>query len=217
VTHDPWSHVLDDLRAWHFDRDRRAGQRAIALIEGELRRRIPAAAYRRWSPEQVEDTLQRFLARLVERPLPPSVENPRAYLTTAFRNACIDVERGRARVADEPWDDELVAVEPRDHEDAPPVEAALASLSLDDRLVIKMTEAPELLNEEELAALARRCHCSVQQIDDRVRACPSIYDLTLLFDPFLSDGESRRDRMERFRKRRVRARNRLRDALGGSP
>jgi DNA-directed RNA polymerase specialized sigma24 family protein len=209
-----WSSVLDDLRAWHADGDRRAGQRAVEAVERELRRRVPAAAKRRWPPEQVEDALQGFLMRLVRLPLPASIVDPRAYLIRAFRNACIDVERGRKRHAAEPWDEDHGAAAPTD-DSAERIEAALATLSLDDRLALKMTTAPDLLSHEELDALARRAGLSVHEVAERVRACPPIHELTLLFDPAERPGEDRRDRMERFRKRRERARKRLRDALRG--
>ena len=81
-----------------------------------------------------------------------------------------------------------------------------------------MTDAPELLTWDELGWLAVRSGYPATEVRDRVLACPSVYELTLLFDPgeAASDPKARRDRMERFRKRRERARQRLRTILGES-
>jgi hypothetical protein len=81
-----------------------------------------------------------------------------------------------------------------------------------------MTDAPELLTWEELSWLGARAGLSADAARERVMGGPSVYELTLLFDPGDApiDGKDRRDRMERFRKRRERARQRLRASLAGS-
>jgi DNA-directed RNA polymerase specialized sigma24 family protein len=218
--HDAWQAALDGLQAWHDRRDQAAGESAISFLEVELRRRVPAAARRRWPEEQLHDALQGFLARLVERPLPPTIKShPQAYLTTSFRHWCIDIERGRQRHAAEPWEDndQTVTAEPAPEvrERVERVTQALDALPVEDRVVLKMTDAPELLTWLELDWLARRSASSADDVRARVLRCPPVYELTLIFDPGPEPGDAkgRRDRMERFRKRRERARSRLRAAL----
>lgn len=219
----PWREAIDHLSVWHSKQDRRAAAAALAFVEVELRLRIPPAARRRWPREQVEDALQSFLLRLIQKPLPTLVEHPAAYLTRMFRNWCIDIERGRQRAPTEPWEDatlvEQIHPEPSVRQDLERLTAALAALSIDDRVAIKMTDAPEILTWEEFDWLGSRAGLSALEVRDRVMACPPVFELTLLFDPgeAPADAQMRRDRMERFRKRRERARQRLRDRLGRAP
>ena len=217
-----WHAAIHGLRLWHAHGDREAARSALEYLEVELRLRIPAAARRRWPAEQVEDALQGFLTRLLKRPLPETaVERPAAYLARAFRNWCIDIERGRKRHAGEPWDDntpgEWDSGSPETRQRLERVAAALDALSVEDRVAIKMTDAPEMLTEVELAWLGARAGLALDTVASKVLACPPVFELTLIFDPGPDprDGKERRDRMERFRKRRERARTRLRALLGG--
>lgn len=219
-----WAGAVKNLATWHRARDRGAARAGLTFLEIQLRRRIPAEVRRRWPTEQVEDTLQGFLERLLSRPLPAAAaEAPAGYLCRAFRNWCIDVERGRRRRSTEPWDDDAEFAVARDRPDHAARErlektvAALGGLSVADRTALKLAHAPDLLTDEELDWLGARCGIAPAAVDARLRTNPSVYDLTLLFDPGPepTDAKGRRDRMERFRKRRERARERLQTLLDG--
>ncbi|MCB9793193.1 MAG: sigma-70 family RNA polymerase sigma factor [Alphaproteobacteria bacterium] len=217
---DPWSTALAQLTRWHATRDAEAATAALTFIEVELRRRIPPAARRRWPAEQLEDAVQGFLLRLLQRPLPEDAQGqPAAYLTRAFRNRCIDIERGRRRDPAEPWETfeqaAPAAGTPETREALRRAVDALDGLRVEERVVIKMTDAPQLLTEEELAWLAERAGRNVDEVREAVLSSPSVFELTLLFDPGAAprDDKERRDRMERYRRRRSRARAKLREAL----
>ncbi len=214
------SQVVADLRAWHHVADREAARRALVVVEPALRARVPAGVRRRWTPEQVEDVVQGFLERLLARPLPDGIENPAAYLVVAFRNWCLGVERGRKGKNDEPWEDEHPQREPGEdrtvaRDEALQLDRAFGTLSIEDRVAVAMVDAPHALDAAEWAWLAQRCGRPVDEVRTLVLACPPVFELTLLFDPTATpeDGSGRRDRMERFRKRRERARSRLRAAM----
>ncbi len=224
MTHPEWRRALAQLEAWHDRQEERAATEALTFFEEELRRRFPAAAWRRWPQEQLEDALQGFLERLLDRRLPATaIDHPRAYLIRSFQHWCIDIERGRRRDPTEPWEDPDTAAttdtSPEVREALSRTLAALDSLPIQDRVVLKMTDAPATLSWEELRWLAGRAGSSAEQVRDRVLACPSIFDLTLIFDPGPPprDAKERRDRMERFRRRRARARERLRGTMGDTP
>ena len=216
-----WTDCYGSLRAWHDGGDPRAAEQALTFIESEIRRRIPAPARRRWPPQQIEDAIQGFLVRLLERPLPDTADdNPAAYIIRSFRNWCIDIERGRKRDPTAPWEDisfaPSVAASPETRLQLQRTLVALEGLSVEDRVAVKMTDAPATLTWDELTWLASQSGLSAEAARDHVLACPPVFELTLLFDPGPppKDKKERRDRMERFRKRRERARARLRAALG---
>lgn len=214
-----WRAAIDGLARWHASEDRAAAGPALAFIEVAVRLRIPAAARRRWPAEQVEDAVQGFLLRLLRKPLPADILHPAAYIQTAFSRWCIDVERGRKRTATEPWEEtapeQPVAPEAESKEEVERIETALDGLSMEDRVALKITTVPDMLTWAELSWLGGRAGLSANEARDRVVACPSVYELTMLFDPGAEprDAKERRDRMERFRKRRERARDRLRAQL----
>lgn len=219
-----WAAALDDLVRWHDVGDRSAARRAVEFIEPELRLAMPRTVPRRWPAEQVEDALQSFLERLLSRPLPSGVpSNPAGYILRSFRNWCLDIERGRKRNSADPWDDDLAvgASQPRvdARDEAVRVGLALAELRVEDRVALKLEAAPETLTEEEWAWLAERAGLPGDVLQARVWGAPDTYALTLLYYPGSepSDWKGRRDRMERFRKRRERARAALVRALGEVP
>lgn len=216
-----WRKSLSDLESWHQCRDRRAATAALTFFEVQFRATIPPAVRRRWPPEQVDDAIQAFLQRLLERPLPPQIDDPKAYLLRAFANACIDIERGRRRRPAEPCEDieELPTSEdPSDAKDRLlALESRLREMRIEDRVALKMVDAPLTLTDDEFAWLARRAGLAENEVRKRVLAHPPVYDLTFLFDPGppSADASERRDRMERFRKRRERARKAILRNAGG--
>ncbi|MFH1465080.1 MAG: hypothetical protein ABIO70_11910 [Pseudomonadota bacterium] len=223
----PWTAALDALRAWHTHRDHASARRAIAFLEPELRLAVPALVQRTWPPELVKDTLREFLAALLEAPLPATIEHPERYLVRAFRNRCIDVHRARQRRREVPLEPfhmpEDAAAPSQTAEDellrrarAMRVSQALSRLSMADRVALELVDAPEWLTEAEMRWLAARGHGDVALVRHAVQQARNIHALTLIFDPPQADEPGdRRQRMERFRRRRARAREKLRDLLTG--
>lgn len=219
-----WSAALADLERWHFEGERDSARAALAFIEPELRLAVPRTVPRRWPAEQVEDALQGFLLRLLERPLPPSIRSsPGGYIVRSFKNWCLDIERGRRRAASEPWEDDASPraarqeVEARDQ--VRRMNAGLSQLRVEDRVALKLEAAPETLADDEWRWLAERSGLPQDVVRSRILGAEDVYALTLVFDPGPEplDTKGRRDRMERFRKRRERARDALWRALGEVP
>lgn len=223
----PWRIALAELVAWDTTRDRSAARSALTFIEPELRLTIPPIVRRTWPEEQVEDALRDFLARLLERPLPENINDPRRYILRSFRNRCIDLHRARQRrnevvgAEDSGWE----PVEPgpdasqriHQEEQAAALREALASLPIADRVALKLVDAPEWLDGGELAWLSVQSGLQPGPLWAAIQAAGDVYDLTLLFDPpAQGEGDDHRLRMERFRRRRGRARDKLRVKLTGT-
>lgn len=226
TTPDPWKRAVDDLRAWHTDRRASAARSALVFIESELRLAIPPMVRRTWPVEQVEDALREALARLLERPLPADLDDPRRYVVRAFENRCIDLHRAQQRhlkateKAAAEWapNDPSGGAERRmeEHQRAVAFQAALDRLSIADRVALKLVDGPEWLDATELEWLANGQGKSAAEVRSAIAAAEDIHALTEIFDPpSPGDGEDRRLRMERFRRRRGRAREKLRAILDG--
>lgn len=226
MSKDPWQDAVADLALWHGERRASAARSALTFIEAELRLAVPPLVRRSWPEEQVDDVLREFLARLLDRPLPADVEDPRRYLIRAFRNSCIDRHRALQRRMEVPipepttWEPAEAGPSPaqriEDQERARWVQGALEALPLADRVAIKLVDAPEWLDEAELAWLAERTGLSIEATSSAIQAAGDVYALTELFDPpTLGGADDRRQRMERFRRRRGRAREKLRELLEG--
>lgn len=164
------------------------------------------------------------MLRLVERRLPDAAEHqPEAYLRTTFRRWCIDRERKRRRDPSEAWEEDVVleasAGDPDESLRLGRTLDALNGLDMPDRVAIKLVDAPYALTHAELGWLAQRSSTSVDAIAIQLRQCPDVYAITFVFDPGLAPetAQGRRDRMERFRQRRGRARRQLLQTLGGEP
>lgn len=204
------------------------GRAVFCFIETELRLMMPALVRRRWPKDLIEDALQILLVKLIKEPLPNEVDDLRAYLRRAYRNHCIDRYRARARkretsieVASGEWPHpNEVATSPlyailRD-ERRTQVHAVLARLSLDDRVVLKLEFAPEWLVEAEIAELAKHMASTPAEVRAAIDVACDMHALTRIFDPGEDDPDdpvARRKRMERFRRRRARAREKLRALL----
>lgn len=223
-----WENAFDLLLEWHESRRPEVGRSVMRFIEIELRLMTPASVRRAWPEDLVEDAIRDFLVRLVETPLPNDIADLRAYLRRAFRNHCIDCYRARARKHEMPleageseWES---SAEPSSSplqavlhdEQRSRVLAALARLSLADRVVLKLELAPEWLDEEEVAWLGERTASTPSDVREAIDAANDIHALTRIFDPGEddpNDPEGRRMRMERFRRRRARAREKLKAQL----
>ena len=225
-----WDQAIDDLRSWHVEGSASAARAALVFVEGELRLAIPPLVRRSWPPELVEDAVREFLSRLLEKRLPEGIADPGRYIIRAFRNRCIDRHRARQRrrevggLGDAGWElpapDESQERKLQRAELAQQMAGALDTLSVADRVALKLVDAPEWLDDGEIAWLGQRAGLTPDQTRDSVRLARDVFALTELYDPKPVGGgtEDRRLRMERFRRRRGRAREKLRMAferLGG--
>ena len=188
---------------------------------------VPALVRRTWPEDLVEDAIRAFLLKQLEKPLPPHIGMPRNFMAKAFRFHCIDCYEAPHR--QESQGDQETA--PRElategssspearalqAERARALRAALQTLDLEDRIVLKLDDAPELLDDEELGWMGARLGLDNATVLDAVLSADGIYAITHLFDPgddVPGDVEARRKRMERFRRRRARARDKLRPHL----
>lgn len=214
-----WQEALRDLAAWHTHQDHTAAHRALSTIESWLRTRIPPAARARWSHDEIDDAIQGFLERLLNKPLPDDIDAPRAYLGRSFRNWCISRQRGRKSDRHAPWDEDRAQ---ETTNQAPAIKQQLAraaeelqNLSMKDRVVIKLVDLPWALTRNELTWLGQRSGRSAVETRDIVLNTHDKLTLSLLFDPGPppTTHKERRDRLERFRRRRSRAREKLKAAV----
>lgn len=200
-----WSEVLPLLERWHQQQDPVAGRAVFTFLEEELRAAAPRGA------REGEDAIRDVLAKLVATPLPAKVRNLKAYLVTAVFNRARDRVRERQR-----REKGACAAPPRETADADPAELvasaeaaarvrrALARLDITDRVAFKVAEAPEWIDDQELAWLAARMNRSLNEVREIVANVEDRYEVTRVFDPGEddpSDPVARRRRMERFRKR----------------
>ena len=223
-----WGNVLAVLARWHASGDRNAGRAAVSFLEVEFRLMVPGIVRRTWPEDLVDDAIQGILERLVKRPLPAGIDDSRRYLARALRNRCIDLYDARRRRREQSLDDAPAGWEPPADAAASPVEMALqeervqqiqtaiAQLDISDRVVLKLDHAPEWLTEDETSWLARRAGLASRSLPAAIAAAHDMHALTRIFDPGddnPDDAALRRKRMERFRRRRSRARERLREFL----
>lgn len=189
---------------------------------------VPVLARRTWPGDVIEDALRDFLVKVIEVPLAPGIDDLRRYLGRAFRNHCIDVHEARSRRREAPMDDAASRWEPPSEDAVSPatlvldaererhLRAALQRLEIADRIALKLDHAPELLEDEEVRWLAERAAMEPAAIRQAVASAKDVHDLSRVFDPDddnPGDPQERRKRMERFRRRRARARDKLRALL----
>lgn len=225
-----WEMVEGDLRRWHEVRDRNAARRALEFIEVELRLMIPPLVRRTWPQDHVEDAISSFLCMLLERPISEDLVSPRSYFRRAFTNHCIDAYRSRQRLREEPMEETFTPLEMAPLPDEALMDAdtrrersgklhkVLERMSLADRVVLKLEHAPEWLTSEEISWLAGRSHMDEAGVQEAVASSRTNHALSRIFDPGDDDPDdmaARRKRMERFRRRRARAREKLRAVLEG--
>lgn len=222
--HSDWRIAVLDLASWHDRRDRTAADRALRFLEPRLRVFLPPPAARRWPSQEVDEVIAAFMLRLLQRRLPDVAEHqPKAYLRTTFRRWCIDHERKRRRDPTEPWEEDVVLEafegDPDERLRLGRTLDALNGLDVADRVALKLVDAPHALTHAELGWLAQRSETSVEQTATQLQQCRDVYDITFVFDPGSAPEtvQGRRDRMERFRQRRGRARKQLLTIMEGGP
>jgi DNA-directed RNA polymerase specialized sigma24 family protein len=219
-----WETAQHLLLQWHEARLPNVGRAVFTFIEEELRLMIPPLVQRTWPEDLIEDALRSFLTRLIERPLTHEINNLRSYLRRTFNNHCIDCHRARMRMPEIPFEPHLHEGRHLDDnlsskldqmlvaDEHKRLHAAMARLPIRDRIALKLELAPEWLSEEEASWLAARAGSSMAHVWDAIRDAADMHALTRIFDPDEDDPlhpESRRRRMERFRRCRERARARL--------
>lgn len=223
-----WENAGAMLRRWHSTRERQVGRAVFGFIETELRLMIPPSFRRSWGEDRVEDVLRDFLKKLVKRPLPEHLDNLRSYLSSGIRRQCIDAYRKDNRRPEEPIEDDAMDEDSRDsglssplqltlrNEQHAKVHAALVRLEVADRVALKLEHGPEWLDEAEIAWLGARAALDTVRVRAAIAAAATTYDLTQIFDPEAddpADPEAHRKRMERFRRRRSRALEKLKAFL----
>lgn len=215
-----WDRILRSFQRWHEQGDRGAAEYGCAEVERFLRGRLPPMVARRWSPDQIDDAVQGFLEKRLATPLvEAAIECPAAWMRTSFRRWCIDRYRKRKEDRTEPLDPTaevgVMTSRPEHRERIARASTALGRLSVADRVAIKLVDLPLGLDRDELDWLARRCGRSADEVRGIALSAPDVFELTFLVDPGAvpSDARDRRRRMERFRKQRNRARQRLREQL----
>ena len=92
------------------------------------------------------------------------------------------------------------------------VQSALNQLGLADRVALKLVNCPMWIDDEEVRWLAERAGLQPEVVISQILEAEDTFQLTLIYDPDFEgseDREGRRKRMERFRRRRTRARDKL--------
>lgn len=185
---DPWHDAIAGLQAWHTSRDRAAAHRAISFLEPEMRRCLPADLGGAFRPEEREDLLADFLRKLIERPLPSTVEHPRAYLRSAFRNQCISSLRARQKrqpavsltwdVPDDGPSAAALADEAEERRARSTVWSHLDALPIPDRVALRLVHTPTGLSPTERAWLAERSTLGPDVLETRRHRSPRRLHLT---------------------------------------
>ena len=230
-----WDTLGSLLARWYEREDREASRAALTFLEQELRLMTPAIVRRTWDKALIEDAVQTVLLQIIKKPLAPESEigNLRNYLHRMFRNQCIDVWRRRNRRKEASLDNLDAGWEPLSTSPRSPLEEtlaqerqdqvcrAIAGLETSDRIVLKLEHAPEWLDDDELTWLGRRSTRSPEEVRQLVSSASDMFDLSLIFDPprdeDVSNAGLRRKRMERFRRRRSRARDKCRKQFKEEP
>lgn len=216
---DPWRSTLARLASWHAVGDRRALDAAMRFLSGALPGLIAPRLARKLGDEIVRDLVQQFLLDLQRKPLPSSPEHPRTYLGRALQNRALSLLRRKdaAPFAEVPDPPPAHITPPQERQTAArEVLRALQTLSMEDRVALKLSEAPEALDDDEIDWLAVRAGLPRGEVQSRALRAESASERILLFDPVHGPDEREAGRaIDRFHKRVSRARQRLLALLGG--
>ena len=233
-----WSDVPDKLRQWHENGCRESARVALRFLEKQFRSMIPGIVRRKWPEDLIESELQERLKKFLEEPLSDNIEKPERYFRKCLQHHFINVYRKqKGNLEMQRFDEgETLKSPPVEHsatftsstrspeaslkelQRARSLHEALQQLSVADRVALKLVSCPLWLDDEEISWLAGRCEKKPDEVIAETKSIDDVYELTRLFDPGEDDpddGKARRKRMERFRKRRSRARKKLYTMLGG--
>lgn len=218
---DPFATAIDQLSRWHAQQDRAALAEALHSLSDALPSLLAPRLARRLGEETVRDLVQQFLLDLQRRPLPTLPDHPRTYLGRALQNRALSLLRRKdaepVPVVPEPLQEDLVAVQER-RLAAREVLHALQGLSMEDRVALKLSEAPEELDGEELDWLAARGGASREGVRAACLRVERAEERAALFEgrqePF--DATEVQRAIDRLHKRVSRARQRLIERIGGA-
>jgi DNA-directed RNA polymerase specialized sigma24 family protein len=217
---DPWQWSIERLDRWHTHADRDALEEVLRFLSEALPELLAPRLVRKLGGETTRDLVQEFLLGLQRKPLPTCPEHPRTYLGRALQNRALSLMRRK--------DAELVAVVPEpplDHA-APAQERqtaarevlrALQMLPMEDRVALKLSEAPEVLDDDEFEWLVARAGVPREEAQARALRAASAEERAQLFE----GGREPLDECDvgrainRFHKRVSRARQKLLTLLGG--
>ncbi|MFO0647977.1 MAG: hypothetical protein U0326_17190 [Polyangiales bacterium] len=164
--------------------------------------------------------MQEVVMQLQRKPLPSSPEHPRTYFGRALQNRALSALRRKspelaAEVPEPP--PELDTPSQERQTAAREVLDALQSLTVEDRVALKLASAPEALDDGELDWLAARLNVSRYEARSLALTRERTEDLARLFEGEHDATETRvaLRAIDRFHKRISRARQRLRDRIGG--
>ena len=224
-----WKKAQEELGSWHKTKNRNVGNKVLSFLETELRLMIPPLVKRTWPEELLEDTLQNFLLKILEVPLSHNIDNFAGYICRSFKNYCIDVHRDQQRKQKTAREKCLPELRPAgtsakfsqetaiyQRERRKILHESLKKLDIADRVALKLENSPHWLTDFEIKWLSDRSGKEVSDVRKVINQTNDTYELTLIFDPVkdeMNDRHSRRKRMERFRRRRARARQKLRTFL----
>jgi len=188
----------------------------------------PQIAKAKWPKDLIDEALRSFIFKLLKKPLPDNIDNFAGYISRAFRNHCFDMHKARRSKKTISVEDTPDGWEPVDkitpsalvvalqRERSKKLHTAISKLDIADRIVLKLANAPEWLDEKEVLWLADRSNMTITEARLALSEADDMYAMSRVFDPGDDDPKDkakRRTRMERFRKRRARARKKLRDLL----
>jgi len=211
---DPWHAAIEQLARWHSQADRSALDRAAAFLSEALPNLLGPRLARKLGDQTIADLVQQFILDLHERPLPTTPDHPRSYLGRALQNRALSLLRVRApepmavvgRTRAEPFvpsHERQVA--------ARQVLRALQTLSMEDRVALKLADAPEALDADEVDWLANHSGHPRADIHSLAVHAENASERVRLFEPTRETTDPRDDEraIERFHKRVSRARQRL--------
>ncbi len=220
-----WIDCYAGLVRWRVAGDRHAAEEALRFLEPQLRVRVPLWVREGLGQAAVDALVQSFLEKMLAVSLPQTVESPRGYLIRAFQNHARSEVRSLRRRKEVPEQD-LPALSAAVEPDGPiEVErsrsrvlllAALERLSVEDRIILKLQIVPEWISPQDLLWLSGRTGASPAEISHRIICAEGSYELSLVFEPSTGRAGSKKDRsrrLDRFRKRKDRALERLRTAM----
>lgn len=220
VTTDPWREAIEQLAQWHSVGDRSALDLAALFLSRGLPDLLAPRLARKLGDETVRDLVQQFLLDLHRKDLPTTPDHPKTYLGRALQNRALSHLRHKApepmAVVPEPPAEHSMPSQERQVA-ARQVLRALQTLSMEDRVALKLSDAPEALDADEIDWLAKRANVSRADVRTLAARAENASERVRLFESSLASVDERKGgrAIDRFHKRVSRARQRLLALVGG--
>lgn len=217
---DPWRDTILRLERWHSAQDRPALDLAAHFLAQEMPGLLSPRLARTLGDATVRDLVQQFVLDLCKRPLPSTPEHPRTYLGRALQNRALShLRRKQAEpmaIVPEPPPEHLAPAAERRAE-ARQALRVIQTLSMEDRVALKLSDAPEALDLDELDWLAARAGVPHDEVRALAFRAETAGDRVRLFDPGSSADDFDAGRaVDRFHQRVSRVRKRLRALWEGA-